>query len=132
MSQPPPGFMLKTYFEFFNVESIFVFTSTFVDICSTTSYPFVFPSRSTCPPLDILKFIFTILRNQDNKVAFIRVEKDVTLAISFEFMKTCHNMNTILQTTGVYTLSLNGKIRSPNKTLSNIIGDLLLKSSHKK
>ena len=68
VSKFAPGFMLQMDFSFFNIESIRGFTSTCVAICSDTSYPFVFPSRSKRLPLDILKFIFTKLRNQDKKV----------------------------------------------------------------
>ena len=39
------------------------------------------------------------LRNQDNKVAFIRVDEDGALARSSEFMKTFHKINNIVQTT---------------------------------
>ena len=124
--------MLQMDFAFFNVESIRGFISTFVAICSATSYPFGFPSRSKCPPLDILKLIVTKLRNQDRKVAFIRVDEDGALARSSEFMRTCHNMNIIVQTTGGDASSLNGKLESPNKTLANIKRALLLNSSHKK
>ena len=56
VSKFSPGFMIQMYFSFFDVESIRVFTSTFVDICYTNSYPFGFPSRSKRPPLDIFKF----------------------------------------------------------------------------
>ena len=69
-------------FAFFNVESMRGFTSTFVAIFSYTLYPFGLPSRSKPTPLDILKFIVTTLRNKDNKVACIRVDEDVALAIS--------------------------------------------------
>ena len=41
-------------------------------------------------------------------------------------------MNIIVQTTGRYASSLNGKSESPNKTLANITRALLLNSSHKK
>ena len=58
VSKFPPGFMLQMYFEFFDVEIIRVFTSTFVDICSAKLYPFVFTFRRKCPPLDILKILF--------------------------------------------------------------------------
>ena len=107
-------------FTFFNFESIRGFTSTFVAICSATSYPFGFPSRSKRPPIDILKFLVPTLSNQDKKVAFIRVDEYVSLARSSEFMRTCHNMNIIVQTTGGDASSLNGKSESPNNTLSNI------------
>ena len=76
VSKFAPGFMLQMDFAFSNVESIRVFTSNFVTIFSATAYPFRFLSRIKSPPLDILKFLITALRNQDNKVAFIRVDKD--------------------------------------------------------
>ena len=74
VSKFAPGFMLQMDFAFFNVESIRGFTSTLVAICSATSYPFGFSSRSKRPPLDILKFLVTTLINQDKKVAFVRVD----------------------------------------------------------
>ena len=58
--------MLQVDVKFFDVKIIRVFTSTFVAIW--------FPYRIKCLPLDILKFLVAILRNQDNKVAFIRVD----------------------------------------------------------
>ena len=67
VSKFAPGFMLQTDFAFFNVEIIRGFTSNFVAICSATSYPFGFPSRSKRPPLDILKFLVTKLRNKDKR-----------------------------------------------------------------
>ena len=97
VSKISPGFMLQIDFAFFNVESIRGFTSTFVAIWSATSYPFGFPSRSTRPPLDILKILVMTLRNQDKKVAFIRVDEYGALARTSEFMKTCHNMNIIVR-----------------------------------
>ena len=47
-------------------------------------------------------------------------------------MRTCHNMNIIVNTTGGDAFSINGKSESPNKTLANITKALLLKPSHKK
>ena len=118
--------MLQMYFAFFNVESISGFTSSFVAICSITSHPFGFTPRIKRITLDILRFLATKFRNQDNKVEFIRVEKDGALARSSEFMKTCNNKNTIVQTTGGDASALNGKTESPNKTLDNIKRSLLL------
>ena len=95
-------------------------------ICSATSHPFGSLSRSKRPPLDILKILVTTLRNKDKKVAFIRVDKHGALARSSEFMKKYHNINIIVQTTGGYASSINGKIEIPNKTLANITRALLL------
>ena len=83
--------MLQMDFSFFNVESIRGFTSTFVDICSATSYPFGFVSRITFPPLDFLKLLVNALSNQDNTFAFIQVDEDVELTRSSEFINTCQN-----------------------------------------
>ena len=47
-------------------------------------------------------------------------------------MKTCHNMNIIVQTTGGDASSINGKSESPNTTLANITRALLLNSIHNK
>ena len=65
-------------------------------------------------------------------VSFIRVDENGGLARSSELMKTCHNLNIIVQITGVYASSLNGNSYIPNKTLANITISNLLKSSHKK
>ena len=85
------------------------------------------PIQKKRPPLDILKFIVTTLRNQDKKVSFIKFYSDGALARSSEFMKTCHNMNIIVQTTCGDSSSINGKSKIPNKTLANIMRALLLK-----
>ena len=126
------GYMLQMYFSLFNVESIHRFTSTFVDIFSAPSWTFGFPSRIKFIPLDILKLLVATLRNQYNKVALVQVDEDVALEISSTFMSTCHNMNIMVQTTGEYEYSLNGKIEIPNKTLANTTRSLLLKSIQKK
>ena len=104
-----PGFMLKMNFSFFHDESILGFTSIFVFVCSATPYPFVFPYRSKLPPPGVLKFLVTTLRNQGKKIALIRVDENVAIAISSEFVKACHNMNIVVQTTGVYASYINGK-----------------------
>ena len=54
------------------------------------------------------------------------------LARSSEFMRTCYNMNIIVQTTGEYSSSLNGKRKIPDKTPDNITRSLLMNSIHKK
>ena len=111
VSKCSPGFMLHMDFSFFNVESIRGFTSTFLAICSATSHPFEFPSRSKRPPLYILNFLVNKFSNQGEKVASIRVDEYGDLAGSSEFMNTCHNVNIIVHTTGVDASYLNFKIK---------------------
>ena len=132
MSRNLPLVSCFVWIFFFNVEIIRGFTSTLVDIYYATSCLFAFTSRSKRPPLDILKFLVTIFNNQDKKVAFIRVDEDVSLEISSEFMSTCPNMNIIVKTTCGDSSYLNGKSESTNNKLDNITIALLLNSSHKK
>ena len=70
--------------------------------------------------------------NQDKKVAFIQVDEYLALVRSSEFIKTFHNIDIIVQTTGVDVSSLNIKIEIPNKTRCNITRTLILDSSHNK
>ena len=86
-------------FEFFNVEGICGFNSTFVAICSATSYPFGFLYINKQITLDILKFLDTKLRNQDEKITFIRVHEDGAPVRYSKLIQTCYNMNIIVQTT---------------------------------
>ena len=58
--------------------------------------PLWFTSKSKRMPIDVLKFLVSI---KDKNDAFICVEKYGALARSYEFMKTCHNMKIIFQTT---------------------------------
>ena len=124
--------MLQMDFSFFNAESIRVFTSTFLGICSSTSYPFGFTSRIKRTPLEILKFLVTTLNNQYNKFAFILVDEYGALEKYYEFMNTCHDMNIIVQNIGVDLYSINGKNEINNNKLDHITRALLLNSSHKK
>ena len=48
ISNSPPGFMIQMYITFFNIENIYGFNPTFVDICYDNSHSFGFPfSRKT-------------------------------------------------------------------------------------
>ena len=131
VSKCSPGFMIQMNFSSFNIEIIGGFTSNILALCFDTSYPSGFPYRSKRPHLDILKFLVTTLSNQDNKVAFVRVDEDGSLARSYEFMETSKNMNIVVKTTGGDTSSLNSKIEIPNNKLYNITKALILNSSYK-
>ena len=102
-----PDLMIRMYFALFIVERIYVFTSTFMALCSATSYQFSFTPRSKIPPLDILKLLVATLREKDKKCPFIRVYKHGALAISSKLMQAYHNMNTIVQETVGDESSLN-------------------------
>ena len=81
--------------------------------------------------LDILKLLVPKFKKKYNKVAFIRVNEEGELARYSEFIRTYHNTNIIVQTTGGDEYKINGKIDIPKKTLDNITSDLLLNLSLK-
>ena len=99
-------------------------------ICSATSHAFGFPYKRKHPTLDILKYLVTKLRNQDKKASFIQVDENGALNRYFGFMKTCHNMNIIVQTTGGDASSLIVKSEYPNNKLVNITKVLLMNSNN--
>ena len=74
VSKFAPGFMLQMDVSFFIVESICGFTCTFVTICYNTSHHFVFPPRGKFPLIDIIKFLFNTLSNQNKKIVFARLD----------------------------------------------------------
>ena len=126
VSKSTSGFMLQMDFSFLNVYIIRGFTSTFVAICSATSFAFGFPSRIRCLTIEILKLFVTILINQDKIVLFVWVDEDGALARYSEFTRTCHKMNSIVQTICGDASSLNGTRETSNKTLTYITRYLLL------
>ena len=66
------------------------------------------------------------------KVAFIQVDEYGAPARSFKLTEKHHNMNIILQITRINAYYLNLKSESPDKTLANITGALLLNLSQNK
>ena len=127
VSKVSTRYMLQMDFSLFNIERIHGFHSNSLTICTVTSHPFGLQSRRKISPIDILKCLVTKLSNQNKKITFIRVDGDVVLERSSEFMKTFHRMNTIVHTIGGYAPSLSDKRESPNKILDNITRALLLK-----
>ena len=120
------------YFSLFNVEIIHEFALIFVPIWSNTSYSFGFTSRVKILPFEMLKFLLDNLRNKYKKVALVWVDEDGTFSKSSESMKPCYRMNILVQTTGDYAYSLNGKSEITNKVLANIKLSLMMNPSHNK
>ena len=89
-------------------------------------YPFGFISIIKWLPIEILKLLFTTLRNQYNKYVFMRVEEDGALARYSEFMRTCHNMNIIVQNKCEDSYSLHSEVKSKIRHWLISQGTLLL------
>ena len=132
LSEFAPRFIIQISFAFFNIESIRIFTWTFVAICSAKSHPFEFSSRTNHTHHDTIKLLVATLENQYKNVAFIQFDKNEELERSYKWFRTPHKIKIIVQTTDgdEYLYIGNSEIR--NKILANIKKVLLLNSSYKK
>ena len=82
--------MIQMDYDFFDVESIYGFTTKLTSVCSIKSYLIDFPTRSKLPPLEVILFIFIIIQKQKNKVADIRLYEYIAHDNLTEFMNTRH------------------------------------------
>ena len=98
VSKFPPGFMLQPYFLFSMLKASVDLPQLLWLYSQIHHIQFFFLSRTKTPPLDILKLLVAALINQYDKVTFVRLDKDGSIARLSEFMKICNNINIIFQT----------------------------------
>ena len=120
-------------FHFFSVTSIWGFTSSLAAVCSSTSYPFNFPTKNKSPPIAIVLFLLRTIRSMGH------VDEDGALAKSSQFCSMIIDENCILETTGGRNSTNNGQVEQVNQydanmirpalsTMNILMGDLLPKN----
>jgi len=124
-TQFDPGESMHMDFAFMPVTSIRGFTSFLSIKDAATNYTWIFLSRNKRPPLDILSFFISILKKEKKIIRYVRVDEDKALANSTAFCKLLLTHNIILQTTGGYASSLNGKSESLNKVAKHTVSTIL-------
>ena len=113
-------------YEFFGVESIRGFSAGLNITCAATSYTMCFPTPSRSPPVILVKYIVSVLRNMGYKVIFIRVDEDGALAQSTEFCRMIqHDIKCLLETTGGGNSNNNGISERSNFTRADMMRSLL-------
>jgi hypothetical protein len=117
-------------FTFFNKVSIRKCTSALCITDATTSYPFGFPTRSKRPPINIFRWFISVLRSMGKKPVFIRVDEGGELARSRDFCFLLQELGLILQTTGGYASSLNGKSEITHRLTKNMVRSMLQSRGH--
>jgi hypothetical protein len=124
-----PFIRLHMDFNIYNITSIRGFVATFDAVCCSTSYNFSFPTRSKAPPLEIVRWLISTIRNMGFQVVFIRVDEDRALARSAEFCSLIVDLNCVLETTGGYNSENNGKVESQNYASAQSIRPALATSA---
>ena len=105
-------------------------------VCSSTSYPFNFPTKSKSAPIEIALYLIRTIRSLGHQVVFIRVDEGGELARSSEFCQIIVEENVILQTTGGGNSENNGVVERANQfdadllrpalsTMETLMGDKL-------
>ena len=102
-------------FVFYDIESVRGHTTVLGIICLSTRYPFSFLRRRKRPPLDVLQYLFNVLKARKRSVRRIRVDEDGSLAHSYEFNLLLIKNDIQLETTGGYGSKLNKIIERPNR-----------------
>ena len=117
-----PGQLLHMDFYYMNELSIRHFTCVLLIIDAKTRKLWQFPTPNKRPPLDIINFFLTQLKNNGRQPQHIRTDLGGELAKSAEFCELLvAKYQCAIQTTGGYSSWLNGKAERHIKTSRNMI-----------
>ena len=104
-------------YEFFGVTSVRGFSAGLNITFAATSYTMCFPAPSRSPPVDLVRYILTILKNMGYKIIFIQVDEDGALAQSTEFCRMVQkDIKCLLETIGGDNINNNGISERSNFT----------------
>ena len=119
---PPPFARLHIDFMFYSVTSIRNNTAALSVVDAGTSYPWIFPTTSKRAPLDIVRFLINVLRNQGKKFFSIRTDEDGALARNTEFCNMLMNeLHLIIEPTHGYNSTANGKVERSHQTYHRMV-----------
>lgn len=108
-------------FAFYTEVSIRGFTANLTIVCSSTSYPFVYATKSKTTPLRLLEWFITTIRKAGGEVCFVRVDEDGALARCSHFCALLVKLGIIMQTTGGYNSTNNGMAERAHGTLADMV-----------
>ena len=121
---------IKADFTFLNGTSNKGFTSAFNIIDATQSYTFVLPNRSKCSPVSLLKATISVSRSVRYSCTIIIHDEGINLTKLVDFMITLHDLHMIVETTGGYESTINGKLELPNWKFKNMLHSQLISRFH--
>ena len=106
------GHFCTLIFLFFPISSIHGFTSILDVICSSTSYPWAFPTRSKRSQTSMVFWLIRVISKQGKTAYRIRVEEDGTLTLSSEFLKIVFKLGVNIENNGGFKSTSNFKVES--------------------
>ena len=101
---------------------------TIVD--STTNHLFSYPIRSKRPPLQLIKTFIQLSHHHEYKSYILWFDEDGEHSISSDSMQLFIDHEVIVETTGGYAFSINGKVECPHQTINNTFHIQLLSRVH--
>ena len=123
----PPGTRFHLDFTFFNVVSCRGFTSALIIVEATTRKLWFFPTKHKAPPLDLCLFFFNHLQRQGVPVLQLRGDEDGAFIGNTEFCGTMYkSCGLVMESTGGYASTINGKAESPHRTTKKTIRSMLM------
>ena len=120
-----PGQIFSMDFSFLNTTSIRGFSAYLSATCFTTAYPFGFPVRNKRSPLDLIIWLIDVMERQGRKVLFLRFDEGDELVRNYEVGKLLVEKHVIMQSTGAFASSLNGKDERSHRTYSEMMRCML-------
>ena len=125
-----PGELIHVDFAFYNVTSLYVFTSMLTVIFAKNRMMWVFPTVSQRAHLCIIRFILTTLKNEQHPCKIIWVDEDGALENSTDVINLLiESFNIYMETTVGDSSWLNGKNKRHNISIHNIVRACLLYSN---
>ena len=129
-SKTPIGTVFHMDFTFFNVISTRGFSSALALVEGTSRRLWFFPTISKNPPIDLCIYFFGWLKKGGINVQNLRCDEDGGLARSTELGEMLFKeTNIVLQTTGGYASTINGKAERPHRSVKNMIRAPLMGSN---
>ena len=91
-------------------------------VCENTVMLWVFPTAYKIPPFPIIRFILTILNNEQHPLTRVRVDEDGALENStYVTNLLIEEFKISVETTGDDAYWLNGKTERNNRSIQNMV-----------
>lgn len=117
----PPFQRIHVDFQFFGIVSLRGYSAALTVVCTSTSYIFTYPTKSKSTPLQLIRWLITTFRSCGHNPTFVRVDEDSALAECSHFCALLVELGCILETTGGYNSTNNGKVERSHLTLKNMV-----------
>ena len=124
------GTCLHLDFRLFNKVSCQNFTSLLIIVDTITIHLFVYPTIFKLLPLQLIITFIQFSLHRGYKRSIFRIDEGGKFYRPADFMQVCIDHGVIVDITGSYSSSINGKIELPQQTIKNMVMTQLLSHGH--